>query len=58
LESGDSDGNLSDALGAVEEVQIVLALQATLVNYRVHEMQLQDLMAANPSEESVAIVTD
>jgi hypothetical protein len=58
VESGGSDKNLVDALDVVEEVHIVLALQAAPVNYTVDEIQPQDLLSTHPSEESVVMDVD
>jgi hypothetical protein len=58
VESVDSDEILANALGIVEEVQIVLALQAAPMNYTIDEIQPQDLMSANPSEGSAGIGVD
>jgi hypothetical protein len=43
---------LSEEQGATEEVQIVLALQAALLNFSVEEIETHELFSANPSEGS------
>jgi hypothetical protein len=52
FETSDSDGHLSEEQGATKEVQIVLALQAALLNFSVEEIETHELFSANPSEGS------
>jgi hypothetical protein len=46
------DEHLSEAQVAAKEAHIVLALQGALVNFSVEEIQLHELLSANPSEGS------
>jgi hypothetical protein len=52
FETNDSDGHLFEGHGAIEEVQIVLALQAAPVNFSVEEIQPHELLSANLSKGS------
>jgi hypothetical protein len=56
VESGGSDENLADGYDIVEEVTIVLALQAAPINNTMDEIQRQELLSANPSKEVVLLM--
>jgi hypothetical protein len=56
VESGGSDENLADGYDIVEEVTIVLALQAAPINNTMDEIQHQELLSANPSKEVVLLM--
>jgi hypothetical protein len=56
VESGGSDENLADGYDLVEEVTIVLALQAAPINNTMDEIQRQELLSANPSKEVVLLM--
>jgi hypothetical protein len=53
FETGDSNPKLPDDLEALEEVPIMLARQAPPVNFSVEEIQQQELMSANNSEDGL-----
>jgi hypothetical protein len=56
VESGGSDENLVDGYDIVEEVTIVLALQAAPIINTMDEIQRQELLSANPSKEVVLLM--